>query len=151
MHTVGCAVCTVRDYTSSWIKVNWNELHRLTHINRRYRKSPAGAPGVSMRACVCVYVHHKSNERKKKRKKNDDSKTKKNRTRLREVIILTFIFLPPLHLNGQKFTGYKFTNTKHRHLLYIFKQEMSKYHSNVTWCFLNGKPPFPPLSDSVYA
>lgn len=74
----------------------------------------------------CVYVCHESDKRERRRKKKTtyDSKTKNNRPR--EVLILTLILLPRLHLDGQKFTGYKFTNTKQ--YCFFFYQEMLKYH-----------------------
>lgn len=61
-------------------------------------------------------------------------KNKNQHNRLREVIILTFIFLPPLHLNGQKSSQVTSSQTQSIafYLTFFFMQEMLKYHSNVT-------------------
>lgn len=73
----------------------------------------------------CVYVCHESDKEDKIFFKKKAMTAKPKTDRLREVLILTFIFLPPFHLDGQRFTGYKVH--KHKALLFFY-QEMLKYH-----------------------
>lgn len=98
---------------------------------------------MSTRGSVCVCVSRVKQEEKKA------MTTKPKNNRLCEVIILTFIVLLILHPGGQKFTGYKFRNTKK---ICFPPPRNIKILLDCDLTFLKWKAFLPhPLSDSVYA
>lgn len=130
MRTVGSAVCTMRanegftlPHEVNLTEMNSTDKHTHTHTltcTQEIQEVTCRSTRRVHEGDVCMCVTKKKKKKKNKTKRGYDTKSKNNKL-CEKVCLLMFIFLPPLHLHGQKFTGYKFTNTKYHCIFSFFK------------------------------